>query len=319
MRGIWLEDRRLTLRSDLPRPVPPAGEALIRVRQAGICNTDLELARGYYPYVGVLGHEFVGEAVEGPATLRGKRVVGEINAVCGGCRECRAGRKSHCSARTVLGIVARHGCFAEYLTLPAENLHAVPDAVSDDEATFVEPLAAAFRIQEQTAMGRGDRVLVVGDGKLGLLIAQTAALSGAEVIAAGRHAEKLAILAARGIATTSPEGFPPRAFDIAVEATGSPAGFAAAARGLRPQGTLVLKSTYAGQLTYDASALVVDEITVIGSRCGPFARALEALQSREVDVAPLIHGRFDLAEGLAAMEAAQRPGALKILLQTTER
>jgi threonine dehydrogenase-like Zn-dependent dehydrogenase len=313
--GIWLEQQRLSLRTDLPRPIAPPGEALVRVRQAGICNTDLELTAGYYPYVGVLGHEFVGEVVEGPPAWVGRRIAGEINAVCGDCRECRAGRSSHCRRRTVLGIVGRHGCFAEYLTLPVANLHAIPDHVADDAATFVEPLAAAFRIPQQVALASGDRALVVGDGKLGLLIAQTLALSGAEVLVVGRHPSKLALLAGRGIATAVGADFEPRSFDVAVDAAGNAEGFATALSGLRPAGTLVLKSTYAGRLTCDASALVVDEIRVVGSRCGPFDRALEALAIGEVDVAPLIQARFPLTEGLAAMAEAARPGRLKVLLE----
>lgn len=315
MRALWLEDRRLTLRDDVPIPDPPAGEALVRVRRAGICSTDSELIRGYYPFTGILGHEFVGVVERGPAALVGRRVVGEINVVCGSCPACSAGRRTHCERRTVLGIVGRHGAFAEYLTLPFENLHAVPDDVSTDAAVFTEPLAAALEIQEQLAIGADQRVLVVGDGKLGQLVAQTLALTGCRLHVVGRHDDKLALLAARGIATGRPDGVEPATFDVAVECTGNPAGFAVAQGAVRPRGTLVLKSTYAGALTLDASAVVVNELTLLGSRCGPFAPALRLLTERRVAVEPLIHARYDLRDGLSAFEHAQRPGALKVLLE----
>jgi threonine dehydrogenase-like Zn-dependent dehydrogenase len=315
VRALWLEDRRLRLRDDLPIPDPPAGEALVRVLRAGICNTDVELTHGYYPFTGIPGHEFVGVVERGPAALAGRRVVGEINAVCGSCRACTAGRRTHCERRSVLGIVGRHGAFADYLTLPAENLHAVPDNVSTDAAVFTEPLAAALEIQEQLAIGPAQRVLVVGDGKLGQLVAQTLALSGCALCAVGRHDGKLALLAARGIATGHPDGVERGGFDVVVECTGNPEGFAVAQRAVRPRGTLVLKSTYAGALTLDASAIVVNELTLVGSRCGPFAPALRLLAERRVVVDPLIHARYPLAAALAAFDHAVRPGVLKVLVE----
>lgn len=316
MEALWLEGGTLRLRHDLPRPEPPPGEVLVRVLQAGICNTDLELVRGYYPFRGVPGHEFVGVVEEGPAELAGRRVVGEINAVCGGCPACRSGHSRHCPERTVLGIAGRDGAFAPYLALPAANLHPVPDGVSTDAATFTEPLAAALEIQQQVAVRPDERVLVVGDGKLGQLVAQTLALTGCRLLVLGRHPGKLALLADRGISGTgSAEAVAAGAFDLAVECTGNPAGFRLARRALRPRGTLVMKSTYAGELTLDASALVVDEITLVGSRCGPFAPALRLLAERRVEVEPLIHARYPLAEGLAAFEHAARPGVLKVLLE----
>jgi len=314
MRAIWLEGRKIRLRDDVPVPEPPPGEALVRVHQAGICNTDLELVRGYYPYAGILGHEFVGTVQQGPEPLRGRRVVGEINAVCGRCSACRAGRRTHCERRTVLGIVGRHGAFADYLTLPVENLHAVPDDVSTDAATFTEPLAAALEIQEQVSIGPRDRVLVVGDGKLGQLVAQTLALTGCALLVVGRHDAKLSLLAARGIETGRADRAPRGEFDVAVECTGNPEGFAVAQRAVRPRGTVVLKSTYAGALALDASAVVVQELTLVGSRCGPFAPALRLLVEGRVAVEPLIHARYPLAEALTAFEHAQRPGVLKVLL-----
>lgn len=296
-------------------PDPPPGEALVRLLRAGICHTDVELTRGYYPFTGIPGHEFVGVVERGPAALAGRRVVGEINAACGACAACSAGRRTHCERRTVLGIVGRHGAFAEYLSLPWENLHRIPDAVPTDAAVFTEPLAAALEIQEQVAIAAADRVLVVGDGKLGQLVAQTLALTGCRLRAVGRHDGKLALLASRGIDTGRPDDVAPGAFDIAVECTGDPAGFTVAQRAVRPRGTIVLKSTYAGALTLDASAIVVHELTVVGSRCGPFAPALRLLAERRVAVEPLIHARYPLRDGLAAFEHAQRPGVLKVLLE----
>jgi threonine dehydrogenase-like Zn-dependent dehydrogenase len=316
MKGVWLEDRRLRLRDDLPTPEPPPGEALVRVLAAGICNTDLELVRGYYPYTGVLGHEFAGEVVSNGGLAR-KRVVGEINAVCGECRTCRAGRRTHCERRTVLGIVNRHGAFADYLTLPLENLHVIPDGVSTETAVFTEPLAAALEIQEQVAIDPQMRVLVIGDGKLGQLVAQTMALTGCELVVSGRHDAKLDLLRRRGISTVAPDAIPAAAFDVAVECTGNHEGFGMAQRALRPRGTLVMKSTYADKLTLDASAVVVNELTLVGSRCGPFPRALALLAEGSVDVLPLVTARYPLDRALEAFDHAQQPGVLKVLFEVS--
>lgn len=315
MRGLWLEDRRLRVRDDLPVPEPPPGEARIRVTLAGVCHTDLELQRGYYPYTGVLGHEFVGvvDAAPGAPDWVGRRVVGEINATCGDCPTCRAGRPSHCERRTVLGIVGRDGAFADYLTLPMANLHAVPDGVGDEVAVFAEPVAAAFQILAQVAIDRRDRVVVFGDGKLGQVIAQALATTGCGPTVVGRHPRKLAHLAARGIATRLDSPADRRA-DVVVECTGRRDGLQAALAALRPRGTLVLKSTFAGDTTLNLSAIVVDEITIVGSRCGPFAPALAALASGAVDVLPLIEDRRPLAAGVEALARAAAPGTLKVLL-----
>jgi threonine dehydrogenase-like Zn-dependent dehydrogenase len=326
MIGLWLEDRQLRLVSDLPVPEPAPGEALVRVRLAGICNTDLELIRGYYPYAGVLGHEFVGvveQAPPGHDSLVGKRVVGEINAVCGACAACEAGRPTHCENRTVLGIVDRGGAFAEYLTLPAENLHVVPDSLPDDAAVFTEPLAAALQIQEQVRIEPNDRILVVGDGKLGQLIARTLRLTGGYLCVAGRHADKLAMLRRLGIDIVEVAGgeHPDnaavglRGFDVVVECSGSPEGFDLARLAVRPRGALVMKSTYADRLSIDISSLVVDEVTLVGSRCGPFAPALELIDSGQVDVEDLIVDSYPLSAGVAAFDHARRRGTLKILLR----
>ncbi len=315
MKALWLENRQLQLRTGIPTPEPPPGEALVRVLRAGICNTDLELLRGYYPYTGILGHEFVGIVESGPENLLNRRVVGEINAACGECRFCRTGIPTHCLNRTVLGIVNRHGAFAEYLTLPAQNLHPLPDNIDTDTATFTEPIAAALEIQQQVPVLPEHRVLVVGDGKLGQLVAQTLVLTGCDLLAIGRHRDKLAHLEALGIKTGFADSVKDREFDISVECTGNPEGFAIARRALRSRGTLVLKSTYKGNLTFDASALVVDEITLIGSRCGPFPAALQLLAQNKINVKPLIQARYPLSEGLAAFDLAQRPGVLKVLLE----
>jgi threonine dehydrogenase-like Zn-dependent dehydrogenase len=315
MQAAWLEDGRLRVRDDVPVPSPPDDEALVRVLKAGICNTDIELIRGYYPFIGVLGHEFVGTVARGPEHLVDERVVGEINAVCGECVACRSERSTHCENRTVLGIVNRNGAFAEYLTLPVENLHVVPEEVSTDAATFAEPLAAALEIQQQIEIRPADRVLVVGDGKLGQLIAQTLAVTGCTLTVVGHHPQKLDLLAKRGITMRLASDVRSEKFDVAVECTGNPDGLALARSALRPRGTLVLKSTYAGDLTLDASAIVVDEITMVGSRCGPFPPALELLARHHVDVEPLIHARYPLADAEAAMGRAREPGVLKVLLE----
>jgi threonine dehydrogenase-like Zn-dependent dehydrogenase len=315
MRGLWLEDRRLRVRDDLPVPDPPPGEARIRVTLAGLCHTDLELQRGYYPYAGVLGHEFVGVVDRAPAdpAWEGRRVVGEINATCGACVACLAHRSTHCERRTVLGIVDRDGAFADYLTLPIANLHAVPDAMPDEVAVFAEPVAAAYQILAQVPIRRDHRVVVFGDGKLGQVIAQALATTGCVLAVVGRHPRKLAHLAARGIATQV-DAPAPRTADVVVECTGRREGLAAALSALRPRGTLVLKSTFAGDVSVNLSAIVVDEITIVGSRCGPLAPALAALASGAVSVAPLIDARLPLADAVEAMVRAPMPGTLKVLL-----
>jgi threonine dehydrogenase-like Zn-dependent dehydrogenase len=317
MRALWLEKGTLTLRDDAERPRPAPDEALVRLRCAGICNTDLELLRGYYPFSGIPGHEFVGVVEQGPAALLDRRVVGEINAVCGRCASCRAGRPTHCERRTVLGIVGRNGAFADYLTLPVANLHPVPDEMPDEVAVFTEPVAAALEIQEQVDFRVADRVLVAGDGKLGQLIARSLLPTGCELRVVGRHPEKLALLARDGVECLVAEAVEPGSFDVAIECTGNPEGFELARRALRARGTLVLKSTYARQLTIDAASLVVDEITVIGSRCGPFEPALRMLSEGTIDPGPLVHGRFPLKHAVAAFERAAEPGVLKILVEAT--
>jgi alcohol dehydrogenase len=317
MRALYF-DGRLQYQPDASEPAPPPGEALIRTRLAGVCNTDLEIVRGYMGFKGVLGHEFVGvvaRADDAPEMV-GQRVVGEINAYCGQCPTCRRGDPTHCPNRTTLGIDRRNGTMADYFTLPVNLLHPVPPTVPDEWAVFTEPLAAACEITGQVHIRPTDRVVVLGDGKLGLLIAQVLQLTGCNLLSVGRHPEKLAILERRGIRTQiAGEGVVPGA-DVVVEATGSAEGFAAARALVRPRGTLVLKSTFHAEFTLDLSMVVVDEVTLIGSRCGPFPSALRLLDQRLVDVDPLIHETFSLDEGLVAFERAVAPGVLKVLLTT---
>ena len=298
-----------------------AGEALVRVRLSGICNTDLEIARGYAGFEGTLGHEFVGvvERAPGAPELEGRRVVGEINAGCGRCELCAAGDPRHCPARTVLGIVGRDGAHAEFLQLPAVNLLPVPDGVPDERAVFAEPLAAACAVLERVRVGPEARVAVVGDGKLGLLCAQAVrVLSGARVTLVGKHARKLDIAARRGVEAWMLGDVPAparRSFDVAVEASGSPGGLRTALGLLRPRGTLVLKSTFHGATELDAAPVVVDELSIVGSRCGPFPPALELLARDAVEVESLVGDEFPLADALAAMRRAAEPGVLKVLIR----
>lgn len=315
MKALWLENQSLRIRDDVPVPTPAADETLVRVLQAGICNTDLEMIRGYYSFAGVLGHEFVGVVAEGPPDLLGRRVVGEINASCGDCAACDRDDATHCENRTVLGIKDRNGAFAEYLTLPTANLHPVPESVSTDAATFVEPLAAALEIQEQVPIASEDRVLVVGSGKIGQLIVQTLLLTGCQLHVVGRRRRDLCLPKSQSIPVGLADDIPPRSFDIVVECTGNAGGFHIAQKAVRPRGVLVMKSTYSGRLEIEASALVVNEITVVGSRCGPFAPALRLLAERLVELKPLIGARFDLQDGLQAVEKARQPEALKVLLE----
>jgi threonine dehydrogenase-like Zn-dependent dehydrogenase len=316
MRALHL-GKTLTLREDYAAPTPPSGEALVRVRLAGVCNTDLELVRGYMSFRGVPGHEFVGEVVQCDSAPEwiGQRVVGEINAACGQCETCRAGRPTHCPHRTTLGIAGRDGAFAEYLCLPIANLHRVPENVPDEAAVFVEPLAAACEITQAVHIRPTDRVAVLGDGKLGLLCAQVLQLTGCDLLVIGHHEESLEILRRRGIQTTRRADIPMSAYDVVVEATGTPEGFATARQLVRPRGTIVLKSTYHGAVDANLTRVVVDEVTLAGSRCGPFEPALRLLAQNLVEVMPLIQGHLRLSEGLAAFERAGQRGTLKILIE----
>jgi len=313
MHALWLENNQISLR-EVSQPRKP-NEALIKIRRAGICSTDLELVKGYYPYMGIPGHEFVGDVIEAEdAAWVGQRVVGEINAVCNECEQCLSGRPTHCESRTVLGIVNRDGTFAEYTTLPLANLHRVPASVPDEMAVFTEPLAAALEIQQQVQVKPTDRVLLVGAGRLGQLIAQTLSLTGCDLRVVVRHKHQQDLLTERGIRIISEEEIRPWRWDIVVEATGSPSGFSLARQAIRPRGTLVLKSTYKGEMNVDFSSIVVDEINIIGSRCGPFEPALRLMESKQVDPTVLIDSEFSLGEALKALEHASETGVLKVLI-----
>ena len=298
------------------------GEALIRVLKSGICNTDLEIMRGYAGFSGTIGHEFVGvvERADNKPELIGKRVVGEINAGCGVCDLCRKEDARHCANRTVLGIHGRDGAHAEFTTLPVVNLLEVPANVSDGQAVFTEPLAAAFGITEQIEITPETKIAVIGDGKLGLLCAMSLALKTANVSLIGKHIEKLSVVKKRNIETVLLSDAVPklnRRFDVAVEASGSESGFATALDLLKPQGKLVLKSTFQGRTNLEMWRVVVDEITIVGSRCGRFAPALKLLESGAIDVESLISEELPLENGVAAMQRASRKGVMKVLLSMT--
>ena len=295
-------------------PAPAAEEVMVRVTRAGVCETDLQLIKGYMGFRGVLGHEFVGVAESGP--LAGQRVVGEINCACWQCDTCRSGFPTHCPNRTVLGILNHDGAFADLIAVPQRNLHRVPDAIPDDIAVFTEPVAAAFQISAQIEIAGSERIVVLGDGRLGNLCAQVLASMADEVLVIGKHREKLALLDAMGLKTALlSDDLPQRSFDIVVDCTGSESGLPAALKLVRPRGTIVLKTTVAGTQTLAWAPFVIDEVTLVGSRCGPFDRALNALEHGLVDVEPLITDRFSLSDGLKALQKAQQKGVLKVLIE----
>lgn len=285
----------------------------VRVVTAGVCETDLQLIKGYMGFLGVLGHEFVGVAQAGP--LAGRRVVGEINCNCRRCRLCGEGLGNHCPHRSVLGIMNHDGAFAESINVPEHCLHIVPDNLSDDEAVFTEPLAAAFQIPAQLDLKRFGQTLVLGDGRLGNLCGQVLHAAGCHVTVVGKHAAKLAVLDELGVPTVLLQDVVfAREADLVVDCTGSPGGLPTACRLVKPRGTIVLKTTVAGDTGPPLAPIVIDEITLVGSRCGPFDRALHALLRREVHVTPLISARFPLEEAAQALKAAQTPPHLKVLL-----
>jgi threonine dehydrogenase-like Zn-dependent dehydrogenase len=322
MRGLYF-DGTLRLDSDLPLPEPDAGETVIAPRLAGICHTDLELTRGYLGFKGVLGHEFVGQLLQDAGPWRaGQRVVGDINVADGQCEMCRAGVPSQClNHRRTLGIFEYDGVFAERFKLPLANLHAVPDSVPDEHAVFAEPLAAAFNITQLVHLSPTDRVLLIGAGKLGLLCAQVLKLAGCDLTAIVRRPHPMALLHRWGIAYVNAakadwQGqLKAKAFDVVVDATGTAEGFAMALEYVRPRGTIVLKSTYVGLPQADLTRVVIDEIRIIGSRCGPFDAALRALAAGIIDVESMIDAYYPLEEAIDAFEHAARPGVLKILLR----
>lgn len=323
MRALVYEQGSLSFRPRHAEPVESEGDTLIKVRRAGICATDLEILRGYMGFTGVPGHEFVGEVVSSPnKDFVGQRVVGEINIVCGRCDLCLSGLSAHCRNRTVLGIQKHNGAFADFLRLPAMNLHMLPRTVDDDAAVFVEPLAAAMQITKQINLdgsadsARGRKwVTVLGDGKLGLLVGQVLRNTNCPVRIIGTHPEKLALCEKWQIRSRPLADIAPRHDqDVVVDCTGNAGGFEMAMKMVRPRGTIVLKSTFAANKPMNLAPLVIDEISVIGSRCGPFREAIRALAEKQVDVASLIHRRMRLEQGVEAMELAGRPEVLKVLL-----
>ena len=309
-------DQKLQL-VERPKPKPAPGEALIRVKMAGICNTDLEILHGYMGFRGVLGHEFVGvvEACDNSDWI-GQRVVGEINLGCGVCPDCATGLARHCANRQVLGIAGKDGVFADYVTLPVSNLHIVPRSVSDRAALLTEPLAAACEILEQVHIRPVDRVAVVGDGKLSWMAAQVLRLTGASLVVHGKHPERCARFQEIGIQALT-EAPPAQAYDCVVEASGSVQGLDAALAACRPRGTVILKSTVASSYEINMAPLVINEITLMGSRCGRFEPALRLLEQKQVEVESLLSSLFRLADFEAAFEAAQLPQAMKIAFDLT--
>ena len=315
MLAVHLENGAVTVR-EIPVPARPAGFALLRLLCAGICNTDLELQRGYYGFKGTPGHEFVAEVAEADQLeLIGKRVVGEINLACGRCDWCRRGLGRHCPTRTVLGIVRQPGAFEEYFVLPETNLHVLPEAVSTERAVFTEPLAAACEILDQVAIPGGAEVAVLGDGKLGLLVAQVLNAHGYKVHQFGHHTAKLFLTAADGVMTEIADGdLPIAAYDWVVEATGNPTALQKAASLTRPRGTLILKSTVHGLVTVDTAPIIVNELTLVGSRCGRFEAALPLLDHPKIHVEPMIAARYPLPEAPQAFAHAAQKGTLKVVL-----
>ncbi len=302
--------------AEVEPPIPEPDEAVVAITRVGICGTDLALLDGYADFSGVPGHEFVGEVVDSEMAPQwvGRRVVGEINVTCGRCDRCRRGLPNHCSRREVLGVRGRSGAFASEVVLPVGNLHEVPDALDDDIAVFVEPVAAAFRILEQVEIAEDTRVAIWGDGRLGLLTAMVLATTKCRLTVVGRHPHKLEIARSLGATVRTPDDVIRPDFDVVVDATANPAGFATALAHVRPQGTLVVKSTMAEPPRIDMSRVVVDEIRVLGSRCGPFEPALAALAQGHIDPRPLVEAVYPLHRGVEAFEHARRRGTLKVLV-----
>lgn len=314
MKAVVFRNKKISI-EDIPLPQPKSGEVLIKVSLAGICNTDVEISHGYMDYQGVLGHEFVGvvEKAEQEDYI-GKRVIGEINLSCGNCNWCRNGLERHCLNRDVLGILNKDGAMAEYVTLPLGNIHFLDNSISDLQAVFTEPLAAAFEILEQISIGEHPNVLILGDGKLVQLIAPVVRMIHENILVVGKHGNKLRILQEFGISVFKLEDFKPKLFSLVIDATGSEKGLKLAIECTQPRGKLVLKSTISGNYNIDLAPIVINEISVIGSRCGPFEPALLALQNSQIKVDDLISKIYPLAQAVEAFEHAKQPEALKILL-----
>lgn len=305
--------------TDYPIPAPGYNEALIRISSAGICGTDLAIAKGYMGFRGVTGHEFVGIVEKcGDEAWVGKRVTGEINIGCGVCSYCLKGRLNHCPNRSVLGILKKDGAFAEYITLPARNLHIVPDSVSDDEAVFIEPLAAAFEITSQVNIRPKDKVCVLGDGRLGLLIGQVISLTGCDLTVAGKWVEKLEVIKKMGIKTEMSASLGAREFDYVIECSGSRDGLKRACDLVMPGGTVILKTTLAGNGAFDLNQIVIDEISIVGSRCGPFPPAIRVLERKTINVTSLISGVFPIEDGVEAFKFASNKESLKAIIKVNQ-
>jgi threonine dehydrogenase-like Zn-dependent dehydrogenase len=317
MRCLWLENRELRYREDIEIGALPDQEALVKVNLAGICQTDLELVNGYYPFTGIIGHEFVGTIASAPDSPKrvGQRVVGEINAACGNCQYCLKGHARHCPDRTVLGIVDRNGAFADFLTLPLKNLIPIPDQISNEAAIFTEPLAAALQIQAQVDLQANDRILLIGAGKLGMLIAMSLRQSDLNLTVLVRHQFQQKLLHNLGVQAEFQSNLTEEKFDIVIDASGSRNGFEDSLHYLRPRGKLILKSTYSGETLVDLAHLVVDEIEIIGSRCGAFEPAIQLLLQNRIDPTVLLSERFPIEEGLAAFASASLPGKWKVAIE----
>ena len=318
MHAILLQSGSPTFRDDLPPPVPAENEVLVKVTRAGICETDLQLAQGYMGFDGILGHEFVGVAQSGP--FAGQRVVGEINCNCRSCPRCKAGLGNHCDRRTVIGIDRHDGAFAEIVAVSQANLHEVPQHVSDDQAVFVEPLAAAFQILDQVSVKQSDRVLILGDGRLALMSGQALKLTGATLTVIGKHQHKLSRFDEVDAQTvllekemTLSENLPEASFDVVVDCTGSPSGLPMAIRFVRPRGCIVMKTTVAADHQLSLAPIVINEINLVGSRCGPFAKAIQALSDKQVNLNGLITHRFPLESAAEAMRCAANADAFKVV------
>lgn len=315
MKGLFL-NQQFSYESQLEEPKPKPDECLLAIRYAGICNTDIELSKGYKGgFIGIAGHEFVAEVIDGDPAWIGKRVVGDINVSDHSCPTCLAGMPTHCENRKTVGIIDHNGAFAERMSLVTRNLHEVPEGVTDVEACFTEPLAAALEILEQVHIKPTDRVLLIGAGKLGLLIAQVLKLTGCDLKVVIRRSKQAHLLSKWGIAYGELSDFDKQKFDLVVDCTGNQAGLETAMERVRPRGTIVLKSTYATNANIAFSKIVVDEIKMIGSRCGPFEPALRLLKEKRVDVQSLVDGIYPIEDGLKAFQKATEPGALKILLE----
>jgi len=315
MRALYF-DKELKYRDDLPVPKPVEDEALVKVTCAGICNTDLEIINGYMGFTGIPGHEFVGVVEKcGNKEMVGKRVVSEINIGCGKCDYCRSGLQNHCHERSVLGIINREGAFADYIALPVDNLHVIPDSVPDVDAVFVEPLAAVFEILRQVYIGPSDRVCVLGDGKLGLLAAQVISMTGCDLTVVGNYRSKLLILDELGIRTELSSEFSGKDMDMVVECTGSESGMETALKTVRPRGKIIIKTTIAEKGCIDLNRIVINELSLIGSRCGPFPDAIIAIESGKVKLYPLVSAEYSIEEGVKAFTRASESGALKVILK----